>query len=387
MLDRIFKFFSSLKLTVVLLGFAVVLVFLGSLAQVDEGLYQAQSRWFRSFFVWWGPEGARWKVPFFPGGYLIGTSLLANLIAAHIKRFQLTWKKLGINVTHAGIILLLVGQLATDVLSRETHIHFVEGETKKYSEGARDHELAFLTDASKSDSDEVVSIPESLIKGQQEIRYEKLPFVVRVKEYHVNSRIRRRAPMVDKNAPPATRGVGTQRTMIPLPEEKDPETNNYPSAVVELINSQGSLGSWLVSSTLDPQEIKLGDKTWRIALRGKRHYLPYTVELLKTTFEVYSGTSTPKNFQSRIRIENAGRGENREVEIYMNHPLRYEGLTFYQYQMGADELRNNRNSSTLMVVQNPGWITPYVGCIMVAGGMAIQFLMHLVGFVSKRRTT
>src|SRR5258705_2589891 len=127
MLDRIIKCYASLRLTVVCLGFAVLLVFFGTLAQVNEGLYLAQARWFRSFFVWWGPQGAGWQIPIYPGGYLIGGVLLVNLIASHIKRFKLTWKKLGIHVTHTGIILLLVGQLATDLLSRETQIRFLEG--------------------------------------------------------------------------------------------------------------------------------------------------------------------------------------------------------------------------------------------------------------------
>src|SRR4051794_35531498 len=144
MTDRIIKFFTSLRLTVVCLGFAVLLEFFGTLAQVDEGLYLAQARWFRSFFVWWGPQGAGWHFPVFPGGYLIGGVLLVNLIAAHIKRFKLTWKKLGIHVTHTGIILLLVGQLVTDLLSRESQISFLQGETKGYSESGLKNELVFM---------------------------------------------------------------------------------------------------------------------------------------------------------------------------------------------------------------------------------------------------
>jgi hypothetical protein len=53
--------------------------------------------------------------------------------------------------------------------------------------------------------------------------------------------------------------------------------------------------------------------------------------------------------------------------------------------MGRDELDSNRGSSTLQVVRNPGWLTPYAGCMMVGGGMVIQFLMHLIGFITKRR--
>ena len=43
-------------------------------------------------------------------------------------------------------------------------------------------------------------------------------------------------------------------------------------------------------------------------------------------------------------------------------------------------------NSTLQVVHNPGWITPYLGCILVASGLVVQFMYHLVGFISKRKT-
>ena len=46
----VWNFLTSLKLAVVLLGLSALLVFLGTLAQVHEGLYLAQERWFKS---WW----------------------------------------------------------------------------------------------------------------------------------------------------------------------------------------------------------------------------------------------------------------------------------------------------------------------------------------------
>ena len=110
------------------------------------------------------------------------------------------------------------------------------------------------------------------------------------------------------------------------------------------------------------------------------------MKLLKTTHEVYRGTEIPKNFQSRVSIDNPETGERgREVDIYMNSPLRYQGLTFYQYQMGRDE-RSAVGNSTLQVVKNPSWLTPYLGCAIVALGMVWQFMYHLVGFTRKRRT-
>src|SRR5580658_860227 len=142
LVGRLIKFFTSLRLTVVLLAFAIVIVFIGTLAQVDEGLYNAQARYFRQWIVL-GADLFGHQIPLIlPGGYLIGTVLLANLLAAHIYRFQLSVKKIGIQLAHSGVILLLVGQLATDMLARESQMRLSEGQTKSYAESAQNFEFA-----------------------------------------------------------------------------------------------------------------------------------------------------------------------------------------------------------------------------------------------------
>src|SRR5205823_8476025 len=101
MLDKILKILTSMRLTVVCLSLATVLVFIGTLAQVDEGLYEAQARYFKSWLIM-RPLG--WPIVY-PGGYLIGVVLLANLIGAHAARFKLTRKKIGLFMIHIGVIL------------------------------------------------------------------------------------------------------------------------------------------------------------------------------------------------------------------------------------------------------------------------------------------
>src|SRR5215471_1646060 len=96
---------SSLRLTVVFLCLALALVFIGTLAQREEGLFAAQNRYFRSLFIWWSPTGGQWKVPVFPGGYLVGGVLVVNLLAAHARRFKFTKRKIGIFIIHAGLVL------------------------------------------------------------------------------------------------------------------------------------------------------------------------------------------------------------------------------------------------------------------------------------------
>src|ERR1017187_10005338 len=168
LLDRLINFFTSLRLTVVCLALGLVLVFWGTMAQVDLGLYKAQNEFFRSFLIYWGPKGASWRIPVFPGGYLLGGVLVLNLIAAQLRRFTFTASKAGLWMVHVGLILLLLGQLLTDLLSRESTLHLRNGEARNYSETEREAELA-VSDASDADADKVVAIPQDVLASEKSI--------------------------------------------------------------------------------------------------------------------------------------------------------------------------------------------------------------------------
>lgn len=418
LVDRLISIFISLRLTVTLLAFAILLIFIGTLAQVDEGLYNAQARYFRQWLIV-GFNLFGHDIPLIlPGGYLIGTMLLLNLVAAHLYRFQLSVKKIGIQLAHSGVILLLVGQLATDMLARESQMHFVEGETKPYAESSRNNELAFTTD-SGANGEEVIAIPGRLLEHGGEIQNGNLPFTIRVKNFWENSEPSFRAPMMKNGPPLTTNGVAASFDFRPAAETKSMEEKNVSTALIEIIGANGSLGDWVVSGwtsdaamveglQLDyaqqlgpqmaqkitgqltqPQSIEAGGKKFNFALRPERVYFPFSLELLKATHTVYEGTDIPKDFRSRVQLRNPQTGEDREVEISMNHPLRYAGLTFYQYQMDAGQAAREAGrtpSSVLQVVRNPSWLTPYIGCGLVALGLMTQFMFHLVGFLTKRKT-
>jgi hypothetical protein len=158
---------TSLKLTVFCFACAMILVFLGTLDQVNIGVYEAENRYFKSFFLYFTLPGTTLKIPWFPSGYLVGGTLLVNLIAAHLARFKFTWKKAGILVLHAGVILLLLGQLFTSLFQVESQMRLDQGETKSYSLSYYHDELAVI-DTSAHDFDQVISIPDSqLYKGHK----------------------------------------------------------------------------------------------------------------------------------------------------------------------------------------------------------------------------
>jgi cytochrome c biogenesis factor len=132
MLRQFFDFISSLKLTIICLAAAIVLVFAGTIAQMHLGVNEVQERYFQSMFVWWPAESQGVRIPIFPGGHLLGGVLLVNLIIAHLRRFRWTWRKLGIHLTHIGLIVMLAGGLFTDLFSIESFTRLGPGESKNY---------------------------------------------------------------------------------------------------------------------------------------------------------------------------------------------------------------------------------------------------------------
>jgi hypothetical protein len=379
-LDRLISFFTSLRLTVVCLALALLLVFFGTLAQVDLGLYKAQNEYFRSFFIFWGPKGASWKVPVFPGGYLIGGVLLINLFAAQFQRFVFTASKIGLWMVHVGLILLLLGQLLTDLLSRESTLHLREGEARNYSETEREAELA-VSDVTDPAADRVVAITQGVLAREKSIRPGDLPFTVRVKQFFANSTVTDRAAEAAQ-PPVATQGIGPRATVKELPRVTEMDRRDVPSAVVEIVTPQGSLGTWLVSEFMEqPQSFAFNNRTYKLAMRPRRHYKPYSIQLLNFQHDVYPGTDIPKNFSSRVLLQRPATGEKREVLIYMNNPLRYAGETYYQSGFDPDN-----HGTILQVVHNPSWLTPYFSCVLVGVGLVVQFAIHLLGFTRKRRT-
>ncbi len=535
-MSSLWKFLSSLRLTVWLLGISVLLVFLGSLAQVHEGLWNAQVRWFKSWVI--TTEVGNFQIPFFPGGHLLGGMLLINLLAAHFKRFKFSFEKFGIQLTHFGIIVLLIGQFITDRKQVESFLGLEEGESRNFTEHHRDAELVFLRDKD-ADTDEAVSFPEDLFKPQglfsksklpADLTHGKLPFTVRVLEFGMNgdvlspasvktmaerlktalatldgkfSTAEALAPVAEadianveramvwrramnklggsnaellaevkreaadpkqatglmakvkkqfredmlgafkqagerarkfgeprmgpemqfvaeleeaghladaeKEESKATNGAGRGARIVNRPEVKDDKMGrNFQWAVIEIIEGGKSLGTWLASSRLNPQEFEAGGKKWRVQMRNERYYLPYNLQLVRARQEVYQGTSQAKEFASRVRILNANTKEDRATDITMNNPLRYSGLTFYQSTMGQGERgpgtaallsalsgrppedfvgmeeKEGGRTSGFQVVQNPSMLAPYTGCLLVGFGMLWQFLFHLTNFLAKR---
>lgn len=367
MLKRL-KSLASIKFGIVLLVLLMCLVVFCTLAQVHLGIFGAVKVYMRAWIVWWGPQGATWKLPIFPGGALVGLLLLINLTAAMFVRLEPTWRKGGLWLSHIGLILLFLGEFVSGGMQVESHMPIEIGQTMNYGEDLRHVELAFVESGATEDT--VHAISHRRITAGSLVQDARLPVTVKVLQHMSNSTLQQAPVMAAKS--PATQGFGREVLATPAPNAASEEQNTV-SIYAELLEGGKSLGTWLLSTGLDAQSITAGGRTFETSLRLARVYVPYTLTLKEFRHDLYPGTQIPKNFSSLVRLKDAETKEDRDVLIYMNHPLRYRGSTFFQASFGK-----NDTLSILQVVQNPGWRIPYLACLLVAAGLAWHFLARLL---------
>ncbi|MDG2124242.1 MAG: hypothetical protein P8J87_11115, partial [Verrucomicrobiales bacterium] len=100
---------SGFGIAVVVLVFLTLIVWLGTLAQVDKGLFEVQKEYFESFgLIYWFNIG---EMPIgvpLPGGYLLMLVLFVNMTCALILRMRKDRRRIGMLVVHSSVLFLLV---------------------------------------------------------------------------------------------------------------------------------------------------------------------------------------------------------------------------------------------------------------------------------------
>ncbi|MBI4368723.1 MAG: cytochrome c biogenesis protein ResB [Elusimicrobia bacterium] len=363
----ILRVLTSLELTIACLATMIVLVFLCTLAQVHLGIFEAVKLYIRSFFVYWPVFGSTIKIPIMPGGALVGLVLLVNLVCAQWARLELSWRKVGLWLVHLGLMLLFGGEFVSGMFQIETQMPIEEGQTTNYSESLTQFEMV-LVDRSHPEYDDVISIPDARLQKRGVINDHTLPVTIVVKKYYLNSSV---AIKHQPQTAEATMGVGVGMDIQEAPAITTDDRINEPSALVEIQKDGITVGVWWLSTALGaPQSVSIGTKSYQLALRQRRYYLPFSLTLKDFRHDVYPGTDIPKNFSSLVRLRDRKQGENRDVLIYMNHPLRYAGRAFFQASFGKED-----TLSVLQVVENPGWLIPYIACVLVTLGLAAHFYL------------
>ncbi len=96
---------------------------------------------------------------------------------------------------HAGILLILINQLVVYFLHKEEQMTIAEGQTTNYASDIRQVELSVVDKKSSAIDDDVLAVPESLLRDSLENHKpvvdvkQQLPFDVRMLDYYENSNL------------------------------------------------------------------------------------------------------------------------------------------------------------------------------------------------------
>lgn len=385
---------ADLRITVALFSLAMVIVFWGTISQVDNGLWTIVNTYFRSAIVWvplrvvlFNQIEDNGMVLPFPGGWLIGGLMLANLLAAHAVRFKLAWNRGGIILIHVGVIVIMISEVITGMYAIEGQmiIQIGTGSNQVIHPGTPEFVVIQTMD---DKTDQVISVPRKYLKKGADIDDDRLPFKIEITQYMTNSDIRMAKPA---DADPDARGLARTYVAYEVKEVAGVAQNqrhDAPSMYANLTDRNGKkLGKWLFTAHLENQYMQLDgeSKPRNVNLRFKQTQRDFTLHLTDFKHDVFPGTTTPKDFHSYILLTDEQAGiVNRPVEIYMNTPLTYKGETFYQQSWTTDPMTRKANGTILQVVRNPGWAMPYIACFLVGVGMLYHFGITLYKFIDRR---
>ncbi|MGA0241950.1 MAG: cytochrome c biogenesis protein ResB [Candidatus Marinamargulisbacteria bacterium] len=353
MVKQTIRFLGGIYLTIGLLLALFLLILFATFAQVDHGIFEANKRYFTSWFVWLN------NTPIFLGGYTIGTLLMVNLILSHATKFQLKWRYLGLFFIHFGLLLLIVGSGITSFYGKEMTIAIAENTQKNHLEFPSEFELVIIQPGPVTDTLHVYSLAEvkkgPLFKGIQITPEKIIP----------NSIINQRGIQSRR-----FHQLGAHYKLISLPKTYKMDERNVPGIELTLRGTSINHRFLLWGGSAIHQSFTYQGVHYLIKLRPKRTYLPFSIRLDDFSKVDYQGTQTAKRFVSQVTlITDTG---HVPFTIEMNHPLRYGGYTFFQSSFTEDE-----GTSVFQVVKNPSWQIPYVASLLIVVGLFIQMILGM----------
>ena len=302
---------------------------------------------------------------------------------------------------HIAVGLLMFGQFAFGDRQIEERMNLVEGQTSTMACRTDEVELAVVVADEAGETEAVTAISGRLLAaraGGEPITLEELPFSIDVVDYFPNSLVTRVGPVAENLA---TTGFGTGWIAMRRPPEGGASSrSNITSAYVRLKRREDGtdLGTYLVSQFLNDRsqlfmagegdvcdQIEVDGEPWRLQMRFRREYKPYSVTLDDVRRIDYSASETPRDYSSFVTFTDPATGAEQPGRIWMNNPVRYRGETFYQSQYSQVQLPDGQVSEMtgLQVVENAGWLIPYVACVLAFWGMLAHFGGTFVRFADR----
>lgn len=389
--SQLFHFLAGFPLATVLMLILLVQTWLATLEQVDYGLHATLRKYFdpQAFYIIGElrlPEeigGLALKIPM-PGGYYVLGLFFLNLVLGGIVRARKGWNKAGTLISHAGILLMIFSAAVTERTEKRGTMDFFEGETSNTAQDYYEYvvEVSEHTNGAPKEVHVIRGNYLSDLRGEpapvRKVLLPNLPFDMEFTRYAPNGRVM----SVNEMAPPAGTPVLDGYYIFDRPTNKATEID-VAACYAKISSRDGSsIPSFILSGdAFQPHTFKVGERVFTFHMRKLLWPMPFSVRLDKATAEYYPNSTKPKRFESIVtRLEN---GSEAKVEIKMNEPMRYEGLTFYQRMMGREnaQLADSRPYSQLEVVKNPADQWPFYSLWVVTVGLLVHLLIKFYEFV------
>lgn len=335
----------------------MVILIIGTVAQRELGLYQAQLKYFNSWFFWEGP------LPL-PGGIpTLGIIFLGLFFQLLFKTKFSDKNKIGISITHLGVFLLLLGGIITNFASIEGSMIIPEGKSSNYFEDYHLVELAISASQSAAETQPSLIIPEQQLKPGTIFIADHDKYSIKILKYFKNMALRPKG----QNDPLAKIELNQQIEIVSKAQETNENENIQ--AVEFQVTGSGNDGVFVVYKDMDQYPTLTTQKGAQLlaVIRNLRHTLPFTITLNDFEKQVYPSSQIPKSFKSAITLHDEK--IDQKIVIQMNEPLRYKGYTFYQSSFS----QNSEGEITdLAVVKNAGKFFPYISSIIICFGILIH---------------
>jgi ResB-like family len=394
--QKVFGILSGFPLATILMTILLLQTWLATLEQVDYGLHATLRKYFDPQALYILGElrlpdfmGEKALIIPMPGGYWVLGLFFINLLLGGIVRARKGWKKIGVLISHSGILLMILSAGVTEMTEQRGTMDFFEGESSNVAQDYYEYVVEVSERTAGMPTEVHVIRGEFLsdLRGKpgkpspiRTVRLPELPFDMQFTHYSKNARVM----SVNEMAPPAGAEVIDGYYIFDKPAEKNAELN-VAACYGKVMPSEGAAPpSFILSGdAFHPQTIKIGERVFVFQLRKYLWQMPFTVRLDKATAEYYPNSSKPKRFESMVtRIEN---NSEAKFEIKMNMPMRYEGLTFYQRMMGREnaQVANSRPYSQLEVVRNPADQWPKYALYIVTAGLLVHFVMKFALYIDR----
>ena len=362
----------------------IVLLVIGTVSQKYIGLYQAQLKYFSSFFF------SFYGLPLPAGRTAMGVILISLVCKALFSKS--TKRQIGTNLVHAGAVLLLAGSFITGVFAKEGYMALLEGEKSHIISDYHKTELAVMLEG------KTLSVFSEDLLVANTVLKKNIPFSLHVKKFMLNSEPVKRTKPAGQNfkgffkifdlknkkrekineenlaglvfqihRPPSKR----RHTRDTKDDTKDDTKGDTQGDTKKQIENYAIFEQMPITQSLLWEE-----KKYTVHLRPIKTKLPFSIELKDFEKTYYPGTNKAKTYQSVVYVAEKGGTRLRRV-IKMNQPLRHKGYTFYQSSFIESP---KGESSVLAVVKNVGRAFPYVSSLIMCVGLLIHITLNQLVF-------